>query len=225
MPSRTAACRFRSSIAARASRPSSTTSCSSRSSRPRRTGSAWASLSRARSSRRMAGGCGARPSRAVAPLSTWRYPAPAVLDLCPINQRTGAGETAWMAGILPRRAPFVAIVDDEDPIRRALERLLRASGLHAQGFATGGDFLAGLGEHRPDCLILDLHMPGMSGLELLRQLQAMEVRLPVVVITAFDDPGSRARCIDAGAAAYLRKPLDQRVLLDAIALAVDGARA
>jgi len=129
-----------------------------------------------------------------------------------------------MSGTLPRCARFVAIVDDEDPIRRALERLLRAAGLHAQGFATGSDFLAGLGERRPDCLILDLHMPGMSGLELLRQLQAMDLRLPVVVITAFDEPGSRARCIDAGAAAYLRKPLDHRVLLNAIALAVDDAR-
>jgi FixJ family two-component response regulator len=121
---------------------------------------------------------------------------------------------------MPELAQFVAIVDDEEPIRRALERLLRSAGLDARGFATGGDFLAGLAARRPDCLIVDLHMPGMSGLELLRQLLAMGLRLPVVVITAYDEPDSRARCLEAGAAAYLRKPLDQRVLLDAIALAI-----
>jgi two-component system, LuxR family, response regulator FixJ len=117
-------------------------------------------------------------------------------------------------------AHSVAIVDDEAPIRHALERLLRSAGLDARGFATGADFLAGLAARRPDCLIADLHMPGMSGLELVRQLQAMRLRLPVVVITAYDDPDSRARCLEAGAVAYLRKPLDQRVLLDAIALAI-----
>jgi two-component system, LuxR family, response regulator FixJ len=117
-------------------------------------------------------------------------------------------------------AHSVAIVDDEAPIRHALERLLRSAGLDARGFATGADFLAGLAARRPDCLIADLHMPGMSGLELVRQLQTMSLRLPVVVITAYDDPGSRARCLEAGAVAYLCKPLDQRVLLDAIALAI-----
>jgi two-component system, LuxR family, response regulator FixJ len=118
---------------------------------------------------------------------------------------------------------FVAIVDDEEPVRRALERLLRSAGLDARAFATGGGFLAGLAARRPDCLIADLHMPGMSGLELLRQLQARDSRLPVVVITAYDDPGAHARCIEAGAAAYLRKPLDQRVLLEAIALTVGSS--
>ena len=117
-------------------------------------------------------------------------------------------------------AHCIAIVDDEAPVRRALERLLRSAGLVPRGFASGGEFLASLATRHPDCVVADLHMPGMSGLDLVRCLRLMDLRLPVVVITAYDEPSSRARCIAAGAVAYQLKPLDERVLLDAIALAI-----
>jgi FixJ family two-component response regulator len=114
--------------------------------------------------------------------------------------------------------PFIAVVDDEEPVRKALKRLLRAAGLEAEGYASGKDFLAA--ERRPDCVVLDLHMPVMSGQALLKQIRRMSARLPVVVITAHDTAETRDECIAAGAAAYLRKPLDDRLLLNAISVAL-----
>ncbi|HEX7218504.1 MAG TPA: response regulator [Burkholderiales bacterium] len=114
--------------------------------------------------------------------------------------------------------PFIAVVDDEEPVRKALKRLLRAAGLEAEGYASGKEFLAA--ERRPDCVVLDLHMPVMSGQALLRQIRRMSSRLPVVVITAHDTAETRDECIAAGAAAYLRKPLDDRLLLNAISVAL-----
>ena len=114
--------------------------------------------------------------------------------------------------------PFIAVVDDEEPVRKALKRLLRAAGLEAEGYASGKDFLAA--ERRPDCVVLDLHMPVMSGQALLKQIRRMSARLPVVVITAHDTAETRDDCIAAGAAAYLRKPLDDRLLLNAISVAL-----
>lgn len=114
--------------------------------------------------------------------------------------------------------PFIAVVDDEEPVRKALKRLLRAAGLEAEGYASGKDFLAA--ERRPDCVVLDLHMPVMSGQALLKQIRRISARLPVVVITAHDTAETRDECIAAGAAAYLRKPLDDRLLLNAISVAL-----
>ena len=116
--------------------------------------------------------------------------------------------------------PYVAIVDDEEGIRKALRRLLRASGLDAHAYATGEEFLIAAAQKRPDCLVLDLHMPGMSGLQVLRRLKATGALLPVVVITAHDEPETRKQCMSAGADAYLRKPLEDRLLLNAISAAM-----
>jgi FixJ family two-component response regulator len=121
-------------------------------------------------------------------------------------------------------APFVAIVDDEEPIRKALKRLMRAANLEAEAFASGAAFLDSLASRRPDCLILDLHMPGMTGLHVLQRLQQSGVRVPTIVITAYDEPETRSHCLAAGATAYLRKPLEDRLLLDAVASAAKAAR-
>ena len=117
----------------------------------------------------------------------------------------------------------VAIVDDDESVRRALQRLLHASDLIAETYASGQEFLDSLkSRRRPDCLVLDLQMPGMNGLEVQRELTNAGLRLPVVVITGHDESGAGARCLSAGAAAYLRKPFDDRTILDAIAAAVAG---
>jgi FixJ family two-component response regulator len=114
--------------------------------------------------------------------------------------------------------PLIAVVDDEEPVRKALKRLLRAAGLDAEGYASGQDFFAA--DRRADCVVLDLHMPVMSGLQVLKRIRQTAKRLPVVMITAHDQAETREECIAAGAAAYLRKPLDERLLLNAISAAL-----
>ena len=111
--------------------------------------------------------------------------------------------------------PHVAIVDDEEQVRKALKRLLVASGFEVESYASGKEFLA-TKHQRADCVVLDLHMPGMSGLQVLQELRAAHSALPTVVITAYDEPQTREQCLAAGASAYLRKPLDERLLLNAI---------
>jgi CheY-like chemotaxis protein len=96
---------------------------------------------------------------------------------------------------------------------------MRAANLEAEVFASGADFLDSLARRRPDCVILDLHMPGMSGLHVLQRLQQSGIQLPAIVITAYDEPETRNHCLAAGASAYLRKPLEDRLLLDAVASA------
>lgn len=116
--------------------------------------------------------------------------------------------------------PYVAIVDDEEPVRKALKRLLRASGLDAESFASGKDFLEAAALREPDCVLLDLHMPRMTGLQVLRAVQIGRRTLPIVIITAHDAPETREQCLAAGATAYLRKPLEEHELIDTITAAV-----
>jgi FixJ family two-component response regulator len=110
----------------------------------------------------------------------------------------------------------VAVIDDDESVRKALKRLLRAANLDADTYASGREFLDSLASRVPDCVVLDLHMPGMNGLDVQRQLAASVRRVPIVIITGHDEPQARAQCLAAGAAAYLRKPLDDEALLDAI---------
>jgi FixJ family two-component response regulator len=121
--------------------------------------------------------------------------------------------------------PFIAVVDDEESIRTALKRLLRAAGLEAEGYASGQAFLDDAAQRRPDCVLLDLHMPSMSGQQILARIRQMAARAPVVVITGHDTPETREQCLAAGAAAYLCKPLDDRLLLNAISAALSKSAA
>jgi FixJ family two-component response regulator len=115
-----------------------------------------------------------------------------------------------------RGRALVAVVDDEESIRKSLRRLLMAADLDAMVFASGQEFLDALRERQPDCLVLDLQMPGLTGLEVQRALTAAGMRFPTIIITAHDEPEARARCMAAGVAAYLCKPLHDEMLLDAI---------
>lgn len=114
----------------------------------------------------------------------------------------------------------VAVVDDDPSVRRALQRILRVLGLRAEGYQSGEDFLASLQSDRPDCVVLDLHMPGLGGLEVQQELRLRGGRLPVVMVTGHHEPGMRRRCLTAGASVYLRKPIDGEVLRRAIDQAI-----
>lgn len=117
----------------------------------------------------------------------------------------------------------VVVVDDDESVRKALQRLLRAADLDADTFASGREFLESLASRQPDCLVLDLHMPGMNGLDIQRHLVNDGLQVPVVIITGHDEPETRERCLSSGASAYLCKPLDDQTLLDAIRRATSVA--
>jgi FixJ family two-component response regulator len=110
----------------------------------------------------------------------------------------------------------VMIVDDDDSMRRAARRLVKSFGLGVDTFASAEDFLASgrLGETA--CLVLDVQMPGLSGIELQSKLIAEGHHIPVIFITAFADEKTQARALEAGAYAYLIKPFDEDDLLEGI---------
>jgi FixJ family two-component response regulator len=118
------------------------------------------------------------------------------------------------------RRPSIAIVDDDKRFATALRRLLSASGLATATYASGREFLESLESRRPDCVILDLQMPGLSGLTVLQHLANAEIRLPTIIITAHDEPETRAQCLAAGAVGFLCKPVEETDLLKLIAAAI-----
>jgi FixJ family two-component response regulator len=113
---------------------------------------------------------------------------------------------------MDRSSVRVAIVDDDPSVRRALERLLRASGYELSTYEGGGAFLASVGSPPPACLVVDFQMPDMTGLELHLNLVEAGIRIPTIVITAHDAADLRQRCMAAGIAAYLPKPLERDVV-------------
>ena len=112
---------------------------------------------------------------------------------------------------------FIAIVDDDPAVLRALKRLLSARSYCAETYESAGQFLASLRDRLPECLIVDQQMPEMTGLELQRRLTQSGIEIPTIVITAYDESGMRERCKSAGAIALLAKPLQENALLAAIA--------
>jgi len=114
---------------------------------------------------------------------------------------------------------MIAVVDDDPSVLKALTRLLRIRSFGAKTYGSALEFLASLTAGTPDCLIVDLQMPGMSGLELHQYLTGRGFEIPTIIITAHDEGGVRQRCEAAGTAAYLLKPIEDTVLLAAIAKA------
>jgi FixJ family two-component response regulator len=110
----------------------------------------------------------------------------------------------------------IAVLDDDESLRRALIRALRIGGYSTAEFARGEEFLKSWRLDPPACLILDLEMPGVSGLEVLQALQVAEAPFPVIVITAHDAPHVREQSMGRGAIAYLRKPVELAVLLETV---------
>src|SRR5579864_1795399 len=121
--------------------------------------------------------------------------------------------------------PLISVVDDDRSVRESLARLIRSVGFGVQIFESAEEFLSAGGSREPDCLILDIRMPGMNGLELHRQLAAGDRDLPVIFITAHgSDAEVRTRAINAGAVDYLLKPLKEEEVLRAIDTALRSKR-
>ena len=120
------------------------------------------------------------------------------------------------------KAKMVAIVDDDDLMRTALQGLLKSAGLLAQSFASAEEFLRSGHQHDTACLITDIRMPGMSGLELQAQLNADHCRIPTIFITAHGDTKMRMQAMRAGAMEFLAKPFDDEVLLGSVRAAMES---
>lgn len=107
----------------------------------------------------------------------------------------------------------IAVIDDDEAFRTALLELLRSLGYGARGFASGEEFVAAEGDGDCDCVITDIHMPGMSGLDLKQLLAARDCRVPVIMITAHAEPRLDVRAAASGAFCLLRKPFEANALI------------
>jgi FixJ family two-component response regulator len=113
-------------------------------------------------------------------------------------------------------SPLISVVDDDDSVRESLGGLIRSVGFAVKVFASAEEFLNSDHLRNTDCLILDVRMPGMNGLELQRQLAASYCKIPVIFITAHGDEEVRSRALNGGAVDYLLKPFSEEALLNAI---------
>jgi FixJ family two-component response regulator len=120
---------------------------------------------------------------------------------------------------MPQESITVYVVDDDESIRRALKRLLRSFGYHALTFESAEDFLDFTSGKDEGCIILDIHLPGMTGLDLQEKLASRCTEYSVIIMTAHDNPQWRERAEKVGVVAYLKKPFGEQSLLDAIRLA------
>ncbi|MGA2688849.1 MAG: response regulator [Candidatus Korobacteraceae bacterium] len=117
---------------------------------------------------------------------------------------------------------IIAIVDDDESVRFALKGMMKSVGLPAQAFASAEDFLNSGILHQIACLIADIRMPGMSGLDLQKKLNAEHYRIPTIFITAHGDAKMRLQALRAGAVEFLAKPFDDEVLLENIRAALES---
>ena len=124
--------------------------------------------------------------------------------------------------VTQRGTKFVAIVDDDESIRAALQGFMKEAGLPAQSFASAEDFLASGNLNEVGCLVADIRMPGMSGLELQARLNAERHRIPIVFVTAHGDESMKMQALRAGAVEFLAKPFNEEVLLDCVRAAMEN---
>ncbi len=123
---------------------------------------------------------------------------------------------------MERKTQLVAIVDDDDSMRSALQGLLKAVGLPAQAFGSAEEFLNSGQQHQAACLIADIRMPGMSGLELQAKLNAERCKIPIIFITAHGGAKMRMQALRAGAVEFLAKPFDDEALLESVRGALES---
>jgi FixJ family two-component response regulator len=133
-----------------------------------------------------------------------------------------AGER-YVTGIVRKaKGKMVTIVDDDELMRSALQGMLKSVGLASQAFASAEEFLKSGQHQNTACLIADIRMPGMSGLELQAKLNADHCRIPTIFITAHGDTKMRMQALRAGAVEFLAKPFDDEVLLESVRAALEN---
>jgi len=110
----------------------------------------------------------------------------------------------------------VAILDDDSSVRTALSRFLKAAGMAVDAFGTSDRLFEYVALKSPDCLLLDFRMPGVTGLDVLSHFGQRHIRIPAIIMTSYDEEGLRSACLDAGAIAYLNKPLHPERLIEMI---------
>lgn len=116
--------------------------------------------------------------------------------------------------------PMIHIVDDDPSVARSLKRLLRSWGMQVRTFASGAEFLSAAGGSDADCSVIDVQMPGMTGLEVLDRMHAAGLDVPVVFMTAHDTEGVEEQAMRAGAVGFLRKPFADEALVGLIRMAI-----
>jgi FixJ family two-component response regulator len=123
---------------------------------------------------------------------------------------------------IEQNSKVIAIVDDDASVQNALRDLVEFSGLSARCFASAEEFLESGEQHNSACLVADIRMPGMSGLELQARLKAERCRIPIIFITAHGDAKMRVQAMRDGAVEFLTKPFDNAVLLETVQAALQG---
>jgi len=123
---------------------------------------------------------------------------------------------------VPKTKPLISVVDDDESMREAIRGLMKSLGYTAEAFASAEEFLNSRKASRTSCLIADVQMPGMTGVELYRHLLASGQTIPTILITAYPDDSVRARALGDGVVCYLSKPFDENDLLTCIKTSLDG---
>ncbi len=122
------------------------------------------------------------------------------------------------------KAPLIAIVEDDEFVRQSMRRLMRSLGYPVEAFPSAADFLASRRLDEIACLIADIQMPGMTGVELHARLIEAGRKIPTILVTAYPDKASRARALKGGIVCYLLKPFDDNDLMDCVQKAVEGGK-
>ena len=152
----------------------------------------------------------------------------AVTYLCCVQGFSPAGNSPRLRPYVEdeqlQNAPIISIIDDDESMRCAIKSLVTSLGLDAHTFASAEAFLQSPHLDHTSCVITDLQMPGLNGIELQKSLLAQGRRIPIIFMTAFPEERMRARAIEAGALGFLSKPFDSQTLINLIDKAVETGR-